>query len=152
MQREIQFKSYEEVAREAERLRDGGYHSRGKWNLGQACAHLSYYYRGALDGFGTRMPWIIRVTFGPVIKKRYLSDKPLSPGGITAPPSDPLKAGRKEDAAAIDELIALARRLEKVADGESLHPSPVLGELSVAEWRRINLKHAAHHFSFLEPK
>ncbi|MBK7054201.1 MAG: DUF1569 domain-containing protein [Leptospiraceae bacterium] len=79
----LKFKNYSDVITEIESLRKNGYTQSGKWNLGQICRHLSYYQKGALDGFTKMMPWIIRVTIGKLLLKkcslRLLTKKECKP-------------------------------------------------------------------------
>ena len=144
---EKSFTSYTDVINEMETLLKNGYVMHGKWTLGQICKHLSFYYKGSLEGFPGHIPWIIRVAFGWIIKRQFLSAKPLKKGGATDPRSVFPEA---EDKAAASEAIAYLRRLEKQT--EPLQKSLLLGELSNDEWQKLHLKHSAHHLGFLTSK
>ncbi len=54
-----------------------------------------------------------------------------------------------DDKEAISEAITLLRRL---SDAKMLHPSALFGTLTIDQWKKIHLDHAAHHLSFLLPK
>lgn len=145
--RSLTFASYDEAIAEIRRLKSKGYRAGGAWTLGQICEHLGFYYRGSLDGFGFKLPWIIRVTFGALIYRRMLRTRSMKPGSVTAPQSVP--KGRGDDDALIDEAIHLLERLRDRA-GE-LHASPLIGLLTPEQWRELHLIHTAHHLGFLHP-
>lgn len=145
--RRLTFASYDEAIAEIRRLKARGYRSGGSWTLGQICEHLSFYYRGSLDGFGFKLPWIIRVTLGAMIRRRMLRTRNMKPGSVTVPQSVP--KGRGDDPALIDEAIHLLERLrDRVGE---LHDSPLFGRVSPEQWRDLHLIHTAHHLGFLHP-
>lgn len=147
-QRALTFADYDAAIAEIARLRDRGYLQGGNWTLGQICDHLSFYYRGSLDGFGAKLPWLVRVTLGAMIKRRMLRTRAMRRGGVTAPQSVP-KPGADE-AARVAEAIHLLERLRGHSGG--LHDSPLFGRVTPEEWRTLHLIHTAHHLGFLTPK
>jgi hypothetical protein len=48
---QLDFQSADEVIREIERLRSGGYTKLKQWNLTQACEHLTKTMEGEMNGF-----------------------------------------------------------------------------------------------------
>ncbi|QDT39902.1 DUF1569 domain-containing protein [Stratiformator vulcanicus] len=145
--RELSLSSYPEIAAEIERLERAGYRPLGKWNLGQICKHLNYYFRGSLDGFGFMMPWLARKFWGRPLVMKFLVEGSMRRGQMTAPQSVP--KGEVDDAA---EIAAAKELLSRLETADSVHPSPLAGELSVEEWKRLHCIHAAHHLSFLVPE
>ena len=143
----LNFSSYSDIKKEIESLHKGGYKQGGKWNLGQICRHLSYYYKGALDGFSSKMPWIIQVTIGKMVKKSLLKQTSYRQGMQTDPKS--VYNQEPDEKAAVQEILGLLDRLEKNAS--PLHPSGFFGEMTNDEWKTMNLGHAAHHLGFLYP-
>lgn len=148
VRRSLKFNNYSEIIKEVESLRKNGYQSSGKWNLGQICRHLGYYFKGSLDGYPKMLPWIIRATIGKMVLKKLLSKSETKPGGQTDPKS--IYAPEPDEKPAIDEFIELTKRLE--SNTAPLHPSAFFGEVTNEEWEILHLGHAAHHLSFLHPK
>ncbi|MDH5637148.1 MAG: DUF1569 domain-containing protein [Nitrospinota bacterium] len=144
--RKLNFESYGEVTQEIESLERSGYEIKGKWTLGQACAHLDYYYKGSLDGFEHMFPWIVRFLLGKPALWWYLRVRDKE-GNPTAPHSVP--AEDVDDQKAIADIKDSLRRL---ATADKLHPSGLFGELTLVKWKEMHLGHAAHHLGFLVPK
>lgn len=145
--RDISFGDYADVAREIESLQRTGYRRGGSWTLGQICRHLSFYFRGSLEGFSFQFPWILRVTVGRWMLKSALAPGLKRAGSPTAPPSIP--AAESDDAPGVEEALVLLRRLE--SNAEPLKPSGLYGELTNEQWKGLHLSHSAHHLSFLHP-
>lgn len=144
--RTLRFDDYAAARAEIERLRGSAYAMLGQWNLGQICAHLNYYYRGSLDGFGFNMPWILRVTLGNWLWASWMKTGQMKAGMNTVAASRP--GPDTDDAQEIETALTLLTRLETQRD---LHPSPLFGNLNVDQWRQLHLLHTAHHLSFLQP-
>lgn len=147
-QRDLIFTSYADVIREMESLARNGYRKGGSWTLGQICAHLSFYYRGSLEGFTIQLPWILRVTLGRLLLKSALANQKRKPGQMTAPQS--VFEASVDDHEAVSAAVDLLRRLER--NTEPLFPSALYGTLSNDQWRILHLGHSAHHLGFLHPK
>jgi len=147
MSRTPVYTSYTDVINDIKSLQKNGYTMHGNWTLGQICKHLSFYYKGSLDGFPGYIPWIVRFAFGWMIKRQFLSDKPLKKGGATDPKSVFATA---DDATAVKEALELLQRLN--SQKEPLKKSLLLGDLTNDEWQRLHLKHSAHHLGFLAPR
>ena len=146
--RTVVFSTYDDAVAEIERLEAGGYERAGQWSLGQVCRHLSYYMRGSLEGIDFRLPWIARKLLGPPLLRKIHRGDELKAGGQTIPASVP-PADLNEEAAVADTKGLLARLRD--FSGE-LHPSPLFDRLTPDQWRRLHLKHAAHHLGFLIPR
>ena len=146
--RELEFQDLGEVIRELHRLRDNGYDRAGTWTLGQVSDHLAIFFRGSLDGFTQKVPWIIRALFGWMMF-RYIIRRRAMPTGIKVPRSF-LPQDVRDDRVAVDELTQLIDRFCE-REGE-YEPSPLFGNLTRDEWTQLHLIHCAHHISFLVPK
>lgn len=146
--RTLAFASYDDLIAEIRRCQRDGYERLGQWSLGQTCAHLSYYLRGTLEGFGVRLPWIIRKTFGRLLLRRLLAGGEFPRGGRTIPASLPPDA--LDETAAIEQALTLLGRLK--AARADLHPSPLFDRLTPAQWQTLHLRHAAHHLRLLVPR
>lgn len=146
--RELRFERYEEVRDEIRRLRSGGYTRLGNWSLGQMCAHLDYYFRGSLDGFGFQFPAIMRFLVRKLFLKRILGERRMKYGMQTVATSVP--GPETDDDAAVDAAVESLDRL--AARRAPLHPSAIFGQLSDEAWRQLHLTHAAHHLRLLIPQ
>ena len=145
--RDLVFESYADAIEEIRALQKSGYEKIGVWSLGQICVHLSFYYKGSIEGFGFSLPWIIRFLFGKPYMKKRMKGIRLKAGSSTAPKSIP--PDDLNETEAIEKGIAY---LEQLSSAEKLHPSPLVGELTIEEWRIMHLGHTAHHLGFLLPK
>src|SRR4051794_4089516 len=58
--REIDFRSFEEVRRDIDRLCASGYERAGNWDLGQVCGHLAIALEESITGYPNRWPWVMR--------------------------------------------------------------------------------------------
>lgn len=147
--REIDFRSADEVIRDIHNLQEEGYRKLGKWNLTQICQHLEGTMNGGMDGFGFRLPWILRAT---VIKWGFrfaLKRRKLGSGFPTFRVLKPTWTEADDDNSAIDSCVKSCERAESF-DG-SLEDYPLLNNLSVEDWRDFMWLHASHHLSFLIP-
>lgn len=147
--RTIDFRSAEEVIQDINMLRDSGYQRAGKWNLTQVCQHLTATMDGGMDGFGFRLPWVLRAT---VIKWgfRYaLKTRKLASGFPTFRVLRPTHADDVDDNLVIDACIKSCNRAQGFTG--SMEEYALLNNLSVAEWQAFMWIHASHHLSFLIP-
>lgn len=153
--RTLDFRSFEELAREVRKLRDRGYEQAGNWTLAQNCDHLRLFITYSLDGFPFKLPFYIRLA-GPFLKKRTLESRKL-PTGVKVPPA--LMPKVAEDIARPENSspdVEAANRLIEAIDRYTSYkgapqPSPLFGKLDRESWDQLHLIHAAHHLSFLVP-
>ena len=145
--RVLDFHSGEEVIAEIERLRGSQYQKLKNWNLTQVCDHLQKTMAGGMDGFGFRLPWILRATFMKWGFGYYLKKRRLSSGAPTFSVLKPEPSEEQDDDALIDECIATVHRAENF-DG-SLEDYPLLDNLTPDTWRQFMWIHAAHHLGYL---
>jgi len=145
--RELDFTDLDQLTAELTRLRDTGYTPEGNWSLGQTCDHLAIFFRGSLEGFSQRVPWLIRVLFGKLILRSILKNRGMREG-VKVPKSF-LPGEPGDDAQSVETLLGLIDRFR--AHSGDYQPSPFFGHLSRERWIELHLIHAAHHLSFLVP-
>lgn len=143
--RDLRFQSYADVIVEIEELRRRGYTAAGKWNLARTCEHLSYYYRGSLDGFEFKLPWIIRKVIGRAILRRILKKRGMRRGRLTIPAS--VAPAETDEAEAVARAVELLKRLD--AHRGEVQLSPLFDRLTLDEARELHLIHSAHHLRLL---
>ena len=151
--RNLTFASLDEVAADAENLLARGYDRAGNWDLAQVAGHVAEWMRFPIDGF-PKIPllirpvmWLMRVAAGKKLLAKTLAEG-FGTGGRTMPQTVPPAGG---DAAAAVAKLKDAVAKWKAHTGE-VHPSPLFGAMTKDTALRLQLKHAAHHLSFLVPK
>lgn len=147
--RELDFQNGDEVIAEIQSLRESGYTKSKNWNLTQACEHLTKTMAGGMDGFGFRLPWLLRATVIKWVFQRMLKTRKMS-SGPTLKRLKPESEPGADDDVIIDHCIATIERAKQF-DG-SLEDYPFLDDLKVDDWRQFMWMHAGHHLGFLLPK
>lgn len=128
-------------------LRAAGYSRLGRLDLAQICAHLADSCDGYVHGFTIQGPWYMRRLLAPVIRWTILTFNWI-PTGIRLPDGFMPCSGGDVDAA----IARLQRELEKFdAHQGKCAFHPFLGRMTLAQYRKLNLLHCAHHLSFLTP-
>jgi hypothetical protein len=145
--RQLDFRDFDSVAADIDRLHKNGYDKVGQWELCQTCDHLSTVMRMSMEGFPFKAAWYIRL-LGPLVKGRFFKTRRMSEGFQAPAVLIPLAAG--DEKAAVGSCKELLRRVQ--THSEEFHPNPFFGRLTPDEWRQLHLIHAAHHLSFLIPK
>ena len=124
-----------------------GHATVGRWSLAQICDHLTRAIRGTL----------IRPPAGPTpdptpeqdaLRAAFFRD-PTIPTEIPLP-SEALAPHPAADLATA--TAALRDAIDRLrAHPGPLRPHPILGPLTVDEWRAFHANHAAHHLGFAVP-
>ena len=148
--RTVDFRSADEIIRDINLLRAQGYEMTGKWNLTQICQHLTGTMDGGMDGFGFRVPWILRATIIEWGYRYALKKRKLGSGFPTIKILRPTHSDAADNDTLIDACIASCQRVDTFSG--SLEDYALLDNLSVDDWRNFMWIHAAHHLSFLIPK
>ena len=146
--RPLDLRSLDDVIAEVERLRDGGYRARGRWNLSQMADHLVETMRLGMDGDEPRLAWPMQKLVGLLFRTTVFPRRTMMTG---APTIDRLKPAPMEgdDPAKLDRLVAT---LEEARDFPGpLPPYPLMDGLTLPEWKELMTIHAQHHLRFLEP-
>lgn len=147
--RALDFHTGDEVIAEIQRLRTGGYTKTKNWNLTQVCEHLTATMTGGMDGFGFRLPWILRATVIKWVFRRMLRTRKMS-SGPTLKRLKPKTVDGPDDDAVIDGCIAAIERAKEFTG--PLKDYPFLDDLSVDDWQQFMWMHAGHHLGFLIPR
>lgn len=147
--RELDYKTFDELAADVRMLRDAGSDPVGGWTLGQCCAHIRGLFECSMDGFDFKLAFPLRLV-GRLMLKRTIRTRHV-PTGAKAPESMlPGESTALDDRAEADALLTMIERYRQHT-GE-LHASPFFGAMSREQWDAIHLIHAAHHFSFQRPR
>ncbi len=147
--RKLDFHTGDEVLAEIENLRQKGYVKTKNWNLTQICEHLIKTMNGGMDGFGFRLPWLLRATILKWIFRRILRTRKMS-SGPTLKSLKPQAESGPEDDATIDACLEVVRRA--MAFEGSMDDYPFLDGLTHEDWRQFMWMHAGHHLGFLIPR
>jgi hypothetical protein len=151
--RKLSYASLDEVAADAENLLAKGYEKAGNWDLAQVSGHVAEWMRFPIEGFPKPptfikpMLWLMKVTAGKKMLAKILAEG-FSPGGRTMPETVPPSGG--DPAEAVAKLRAVVEKWKTHA-GE-VYPSPLFGPMTKDTALQLQLRHAAHHLSFLIPK
>ena len=149
--RRIRFNSFDELIAEIDRLHTGGYDRVAEWDLARCCEHMTRVMRASLDGFGhIPVPLWMRCLGRCVFKPAVLLTGRMPRRFPTAKEMVAEDDDVRPEATAVSHCIATIR--EVAAHDGPFEPSPLFGRMSPAQWRRMHLVHAAHHFSFLVPR
>lgn len=146
--RKLDFHTGDEVIAEIGRLRLHGYTKLKNWNLTQICEHLDATMSGGMDGFGFRVPWILRATIIKWIFNRTLRTRRM-PSGPTMDRLKPKSESGPDADANIDHCLATIERAK--AFPGPIENYPFLNEIEVEDWRQFMWMHAGHHLGFLVP-
>jgi hypothetical protein len=151
--RKLTFATLDEVVADAENLLAKGYDRAGNWDLAQVCSHLAEWMRFPLEGF-PKIPlllrpmfWLLRTTIGKKVRIKVLTEG-FSAGGRTMPQT--VFQPGADAPAAIAKLKEVAERFQ--AHTGPVHPSPLFGAMTRDEALQLQLRHCAHHLSFLVPR
>lgn len=145
--RDLRFATLEAILDDVETLQQQGYRSLGNWTLGQTCAHLTIFLKGATDGFGKPAPWLLRTFVAPPILRRILREEAM-PEGIKVP-TELLPGPSSDDTSQIAAFKDASARFRSIAGTPS--PHPFFGKITRAQWEQLHRIHSAHHLSFLVP-
>ena len=143
--RKLHFRTAADAVAEARRLLEGGYRPAGSWDLYQTCTHLALAMEGSTRGHVFAMSLGQRLK-ALIVKPMILGWRHI-PGGFPAPKG--ARPDESGDAAAALERMQAA--FELVERSTSFGTHPVMGPLSVEQWRAFHLIHAEHHLGHLLP-
>jgi hypothetical protein len=147
---DLDFRSWEELKGEVDRLHRTGYERAGNWSLAEALDHLGAGLRAAVTDFPHRMPWIVRKIARGFVFPGIIRRRRMTPG--LKVPSWWLPAQRTnwDDGEAVAKFHReIDTFLQHVGP---THDHPIFGKLDAKEWEELILIHSAHHLSFLVPR
>ena len=144
--RRLVFKRLDDVILDVEQLLRS-HRTVGRWTLGQICNHLACSLRFSVEGFpDPPAPWLLRSSLGRLARWSMLYGK-FIPEGIPAP-------ARYLPAQGLDDLTEAENLRDAVAAFNTcIRPKdhPLVGPMTIAEWRLYHCTHCAHHLSFAVP-
>ncbi|TWT87422.1 hypothetical protein Mal64_29610 [Pseudobythopirellula maris] len=146
--RQLRFATFDDAIADIERLRDGGYTPTMKWNLTEVCEHLRKTMHAGLHGGTKPLPWILRVSIARLLVE-YMVWRHWMPNGAKAPAEFIPEDYAEDDPERIEACIALMREARDFSG--KLPPNPLAAGLSVETWQGLQVLHAEHHLSKLEP-
>ncbi len=149
-ERELNFCDGDEVIEELRQLQSTGYQALGNWNLTQICQHLMETMNGGMKGFGFRMPWFLRATYGKWFVNRLLNNKGFPKIRPTLKQLKPTHSDSEDDRMIIDDCVGLIVEVQNFEG--PLPPYPLADNVSLDQWKQLMWVHAAHHLKFLLPK
>ena len=135
------------------------WHPEGKWSTAEILEHLSLTYSGTSagcarclkedkplarsPGLRDRVATLVVVTLGHLPEGRQ-SPAAARPRGV---PAETVVADTDQKIVAMDENL---RKCEERFAGVRLMDHPVLGPLTVRQWRKFHWVHAMHHVKQIE--
>ena len=143
--RKLDYKSFDELLSDADRLSSGNVKALGNWSAGQIFQHLASAFNGSIDGFPPSFPWAMRA-MARLFKKKLIAGG--MPAGIKMP-AKLAKAVMPEPTSTEVGLANLHAAVSRLKQEPRRAPHPVFGEISKQEWDTVHLKHANLHMSFL---
>jgi hypothetical protein len=143
--RKLDYKSFDELLADADRLSSGDVKTLGNWSPGQIFQHLANAYNGSIDGLPGGFPWFIRA-MARMFKKKLIGG-PM-PAGIKMS-AKLAKAVMPEPTSTEVGLANLHAAVSRLRQEPHRAAHPVFGEVSKEEWNTMHLKHANLHMSFL---
>jgi Protein of unknown function (DUF1569) len=147
--RDLHFQTLDQITADACQLAKseklGKLHQSGNWTLGQTCNHLATWIDYSYDGIPLKIPWFLRLILRPM--KNRMLNKPMRSGGkIPGVPNGTLAT----DSLSTDEGLAkLTQSCQRLTNNCPLDPHPIFGSMSHDQWKKITLRHAELHLSFL---
>ena len=146
--RTVRFRELHEIIDDCERLAAAECTLLGNWSLAQIVRHLAQGIDCSFEGFGFQVNWFQRTFLGRL--KLLWVLKFGMPRGVRLPESAMrlLPMSDPDLAAALDHLRASIRRLETEIP---THRHPMFGRLTHDEARRLTLRHAELHLSYVVP-
>lgn len=148
--RRLDFRSWEHVLDDADRLARGGYHRAGKWSLAQVLDHVGAGLRVAVAGSERRLPWPMRMS-ARACALPLLRAARWIPAGLPAPswwqPQVPADA---DDAAAVARFRTEVAAFREHEGRYEAHPA--FDRIDRESYDDLMLVHASHHLGFLVPR
>jgi hypothetical protein len=147
--RVLHFDSLDQITTDANALaaaeKAGKLRKLGNWSLGQCCGHLAAWIDFSFDGIPIQLPWIAKFVLRRM-KTRFLN-QPMRPGGkIPRVPGGTLATEPLPIEQGLQKLHRACTRLKKTAP---TRPHPIFGPMTHEEWKKLTLRHAELHLSFL---
>jgi hypothetical protein len=145
--RVLHFTSPAEILADAEELaRYRQLRTLGNWSAGQIFQHLATTMNKSIDGFGTKLPGVVRFFMRLLFKRRFLT-RPMPPGFRLPARAEKELVGPR---VGVEEgLRSLRQAVARLQCEKNRSGNPVLGPLTAAEWNQLHCRHAELHLSFI---
>lgn len=135
-----------------------GWHPQEKWSAAQILEHLSLAFSGTARGMERAIKGEIScpprtmkesVAVFVVVGFGYMPGGRHAPKGTVPGPGDPQNAVSVilENLTAMDKAIA---RVEQAKGSKVRLPHPILGPLTLPQWRKFHWVHTAHHMKQID--
>lgn len=146
--RQVRFSNFDELTADVATLRGRSYEQGGEWDLSKIEDHLAKSIVAPLDGEGPRLIWPASAVARWIVT-RMVQTQQYPQFQFPAPKfMQPRPDVRPEQAdAAFDEALVRARQ----QNGPTV-TTRAFGTFRTEIWKGLQLLHAAHHLSFLNPK
>ena len=145
---DLRFRSVDDLSADIERLRANGYDASGAWDLPMIVNHLRRILEASTQQTIKRANPLTRALARQAMNFMTRRDRYI---GIKVPA---LKAIRPTRDANLDEdiprVLAAARQIADKADTPI--DTPLFGIVRGDEFFHLQMLHAAHHLSFLQPR
>ena len=114
----------------------------GRWTTAHHLDHCAASVVASLDGYPAQKPWLVRVTIGRLVKRRFLARGRMSHDTFA-----PLPGGQElPDRPLADARAALVAAIARFRGAHgALAPHPVYGACTAAEYERLHAIHVADH-------
>jgi hypothetical protein len=117
----------------------------GKMTVAQMLAHCAASMEEAVGDAKPKRLLMGRL-FGPMVKRRLLSDKPMGRNAPTAP--DKRIVDQRDFERERQRLLSVVDRFGKAGPaGCTQHPHQFFGQMTPDEWGHLSYKHLDHHLT-----
>ncbi len=147
--RTLRFERLEQALDDARQLRDaeqaGRLRQTGSWTLGQSLSHLGTWVDYGFDGLPIKIPFFVPWVVRP-FRTRIL-ERPMPPGRRI-----PKVAGGTlaiDPAPTADGMLLFEKAVDRLTQSSPRIPNAMLGTLTHDQWKKLHLRHAELHLSFL---
>lgn len=152
--RPLHFHNFEDLRADVERILDaedaGRLRRTGNWSVAQVFNHVAAFMDYPYDGYPPQIhpPWFLRLILRLFMKNRFLNGS--IPAGVRIPG---IEGGTvATETCDLDAAAARLRRaIERMDRQAPQAPNPLFGMMPHEDWKKLNLRHAELHFSFLHP-
>lgn len=148
MSRKRTYSTWDAVLRDVDAFVATRAETTGHWTLAQILEHLARSIDHSLDGFGFRGGVLLRLFGRFFVKDRVL--KNAMPPGYELPRQAAEALVPDKDIDLEHAAQHFHRSVSRLRTEPQRYPHPIFGEMSVAEWDRMHLRHCELHLGFVD--